>query len=175
MSSSQIFVDENGDALTFYIRPSKEKRRIRSLIVKNGGQLISNPGVDEGCIRLIEEGTLVIQKGNILSRFIDDCLKADRLLDKERYLIKDFGVARLHSVEDDDHGVSNSILTSTKEKVTLMAKCSGRKKYTYQEDMDIIRYLIKNKRYRDTKGNSVWKEMEEEQVQDGHYGGICMN
>ena len=55
---------------------------------------------------------------------------------------------------DDSMSPANTIIR------TLSRDCKGRNKYTKEEDIAMINFLVTERRYNDATGIKVWKDME---------------
>ncbi|KAJ8028845.1 Telomeric repeat-binding factor 2-interacting protein 1 [Holothuria leucospilota] len=95
-----IFITADGDAVTFFIRPSSTKARLRPLIEKAGGLVTSRLNVKEDVIRIAADDDIVTADGYVRAKFVEDCLESGQLLDISNYTCK-----RMKYTEEDDRNI----------------------------------------------------------------------
>nr|XP_061813626.1 telomeric repeat-binding factor 2-interacting protein 1-like [Nerophis lumbriciformis] len=145
--SPVLFMTVEGEPMSFYLRPGPVKRKLHPLIRAGGGIMcqVQTPG----SILLIdpkEKGTLSQSTAHqyVSIQYIHDCVgKAEQLnLDDYR-------------VEANKDPVCSLTIKSS---YTL----KGRHAYSPAEDAAILKYISRRKS--ESKGNSVWQQMEKEHV-----------
>lgn len=141
-----IFTSDDGDALTFFIRPSETKARLRPLIEKAGGVVTSKSVVGDNVIRIAVDGDIATPHGYLRAQYVDDCLDKGQLLDKEDY-----------SCTTQSKTAAVTSETSNVEYISD-SHGTGRTKYTEDDDRAILQYVARHPlRY---GGNVMWKKME---------------
>ncbi|XP_050415800.1 telomeric repeat-binding factor 2-interacting protein 1 [Patella vulgata] len=153
--SKKLFKDENGQSLLFVMRPCKERQRIAAMIEYGGGEIKSKEVEGRTCIRLAEKDSCTSGGDYISTKYITDCCEADTLLDQKKYRLNPFFDADLEHAP-----VIMSVPPS---------KLKGRKKYTEDEDLSIITYIIKKRQYNNVSGIILWKDMVMLKVTDHSY------
>ncbi|KAK6173196.1 hypothetical protein SNE40_016694 [Patella caerulea] len=153
--SKKLFKDENGKPLLFVMRPCKERQRIAAMIENGGGEIKSKEVEGCTCIRLAEKDSCTSGGDYISTKYISDCCEADTLLDQKKY--------RLNSFFDADLEHAPVIMS------VPSSKLKGRKKYTEDEDLSIITYIIKKRQYNNVSGTILWKDMVMLKVTDHTY------
>ncbi|XP_067127617.1 uncharacterized protein [Centruroides vittatus] len=149
---SEVLFTQESKPMKFYMRPCSEKQRLKPAIEHGGGMLTSK--WTEGIYRLIPSDSKRITETGISSKFIDDCIERNRLLDMSDYEIKSNNAA-ISDISDDD----------SKYEIRTTARCTRtRKEYTHQDDKLIIGYVLKTKGYNDVKGRRYWREMQDRKV-----------
>ncbi|XP_023215727.1 uncharacterized protein LOC111618422 [Centruroides sculpturatus] len=149
---SEVLFTQGSKPMKFYMRPCSEKQRLKPAIEHGGGMLTSK--WTEGIYRLIPPDSKKITETGISSKFIDDCIEHNRLLDMSDYEIKS-NDAEVSDISDDD----------SKYQIRTTARCmKTRKEYTRKDDERIISYVLKTKGYNDVKGRSYWIQMQDRKV-----------
>lgn len=152
MHSEALFREKDGKGMKFYMRPCSEKQRLRPIIEHGGGSLTSK--WTDGIYRLISSENKKLTETGISSKFIDDCVEQNRLLDMSVYEIKSNDTV-VSDISDDD----------CKYQIQTVARNTrARREYTRQDDELIIDYVIKTKGFNEVKGRRYWREMEDRKV-----------
>ncbi|PIK45099.1 putative telomeric repeat-binding factor 2-interacting protein 1-like [Apostichopus japonicus] len=138
-----IFISDDGDALTFFIRPSETKSRLRPLIENAGGLVTSKARQGDDVIRIAADDDIATGDGYVQAQFVHDCLSQGQLLNTKDYLCKS------HTRSPSPGETSNVLVNVTG---------TGRMKYTEEEDRAILQYIAKHPA--NYGGNVLWKRME---------------
>ncbi|XP_061894205.1 telomeric repeat-binding factor 2-interacting protein 1 isoform X2 [Entelurus aequoreus] len=151
--SPVLFVDMGGNPMSFYLRPGPTKKELQPLI-KAGGGIACNILVP-GSILLIdpkEQGTISprVLHRYVSIKYIHDCMKKGQQLDIEDYRLN------LENVSQGSASRSNG--TNRRSP----AASGDRLAYSTDEDAAILSYVSQRKS--EVKGNSLWKQMEKEEV-----------
>ncbi|XP_070553449.1 telomeric repeat-binding factor 2-interacting protein 1-like isoform X1 [Ptychodera flava] len=140
--SSTLFTADDGQPVTFYMRPCDARARIRPIVEHGGGTISSK--YDRKCIKLSVEDEIRHSDDYISIKYIEDCAKENRLLPLDSYRLK-------------KQVRSPSPVPSLSSSVISL---SGRRTaYTESEDHAILSYLAKH-HYEQLGGNKIWKKME---------------
>ncbi|XP_041357979.1 protein SCAF11-like isoform X2 [Gigantopelta aegis] len=142
--SRTLFMKEDGTPMTFHMRPCSERKYLRQLIEHGGGIMTSK--AREDCIRLAEKGSTVTSENYISSKYITECVKENRILDKTKFR---------YLPAADDGMEPASVIIRIDERLT-----KGRKKYSAQDDKNIVKYLIEKKLHTQIRGKKIWRDME---------------
>lgn len=117
-----------------------------------------------------------INKGYLPVDFIVDCVKKNTFLDIEKYRQDTLGLKPSTSKEYSDISDSESLEEDNAIKFTESSRIrvqkrdmAGRKKYSHNDDIKIIKHLIHHDNYSQSGGNTVWKMMESVKVTDHTY------
>uniref|UniRef100_A0A1A7XSY9 Telomeric repeat-binding factor 2-interacting protein 1 n=1 Tax=Iconisemion striatum TaxID=60296 RepID=A0A1A7XSY9_9TELE len=150
--SPVLFLNEDGEPMSFFLRPGPIKRKLQPLISAGGGMLckIQQPG----SILLItpEERRSVPESAAhwyVSTQFIHDSIEKGEQLNIEDYKLDP------EVTQKQDPGLNKSKDSSTKTS-------GGRMPYTPEEDAAILHYVSKRKK--ETGGNRLWLEMEKKRV-----------
>ncbi|XP_068599035.1 telomeric repeat-binding factor 2-interacting protein 1 [Brachionichthys hirsutus] len=151
--SPVLFMDVEGEPISFFLRPGPVKCKLKPLITAGGGTLCNAQA--PGAILLIEPG----EQGSVTestahwfvsTQYIYDCVEKDEQLDLEDYRFKPEVVQR-HSAR----------ISNAKES----GLTGGRLAYTAEDDAAILSYVSKH--LSEIGGNRLWQEMEKKRV-TGH-------
>ncbi|XP_072768946.1 telomeric repeat-binding factor 2-interacting protein 1 isoform X4 [Nerophis lumbriciformis] len=151
--SPVLFVDMGGNPMSFYLRPGPTKKELQPLI-KAGGGIACNILVP-GSILLIDpkdQGTISprVLHRYVSIKYVHDCMKKGQQLNIEDY--------RLNPENVSQGSASRSNETNRRS----AAASGGRLGYSADEDAAILSYVSQRKS--EVKGNSLWKQMEKEEV-----------
>ncbi|XP_061744278.1 telomeric repeat-binding factor 2-interacting protein 1 [Nerophis ophidion] len=151
--SPVLFVDMEGNPMSFYLRPGTTKKELQPLI-KAGGGIACNILVP-GSILLIdpkEQGTIsprVVHR-YVSIKYVHDCMKKGQQLNIEDYRMNPENVSQ------------GSASKSNETNRRSPAASGGKLAYSADEDAAILSYVSQRKS--EVKGNSLWKQMENEEV-----------
>ncbi|XP_073324596.1 telomeric repeat-binding factor 2-interacting protein 1 [Pagrus major] len=150
--SPVLFMDVDGEPMSFFLRPGPVKRKLQPLITAGGGLLcnIQQPGA----ILLIdpeERGSFTETTAHwyVSTQYIDDCVEKDEQLNLEDYRLNP-EVAHRKSARINNNKESSSGLSV------------GRVSYTAEDDAAILTYVSNHKT--EIGGNRLWQEMEKQRV-----------
>ncbi|KAK4324359.1 hypothetical protein Pmani_004986 [Petrolisthes manimaculis] len=178
--------------MQFSMRLCREWEKLYEEITKCGGNLTTGKGPHT--IRLLPSDDCITSShgDNFKSQYIYDCIKEGRVLP-----IGDYRVEKHSYYDDQInpmeilmgiHSWSDCQPVNSRQKVqvtddtffdemepsprTSRARAPTTSKfnrgaYTHKERKAIVDYIIKHKRFREVKGNTVWKRLESEQVCPG--------
>ncbi|XP_075997582.1 telomeric repeat-binding factor 2-interacting protein 1 [Genypterus blacodes] len=140
--SPVLFMTEDGEPMSFYVRPCSAKSYLNCYI-KAGGGVLSNVQ-KPGTILLIDpEESYAIPENTVLSyvsiNYVRDCVKQNVQLDLDQY--------RLQSEEKKTENRASS-------------SGGGRMPFTPEEDDAVLKYIGKHNVVFKLKGNVVWQQME---------------
>ncbi|KAJ0068880.1 hypothetical protein NL108_014000 [Boleophthalmus pectinirostris] len=143
-----LFVSEEGEPLSFYLRPGPMKQELLPLIKAGGGLLCNFQKPGTIMLRDPEDGASIperIAHWYVSTKYIQDCIEKNKRLNMEEY--------RLNPES------TNSRKTKKKSnsKVGSPAITGGRSAYTAEEDDAILSYVSKHES--EIGGNKLWQEM----------------
>ncbi|XP_052270496.1 ras guanine nucleotide exchange factor P-like isoform X2 [Dreissena polymorpha] len=163
----ELFRHSDGSEIVFFMRPCNERQALRPLIevmlfLKGGGKVTSK--VTQNCIKLAEKGSLVSSDGYYSTEFVEDSVANGKLMDLESYKIPS-GTRVRHTSDESERshlsfGSNDSLSPADYVKPLQNKDLKGRNKYTMQEDVAMMKYLIDTCTYTQAGGNRVWKDME---------------
>uniref|UniRef100_A0AAQ5Y7V3 Telomeric repeat-binding factor 2-interacting protein 1 n=1 Tax=Amphiprion ocellaris TaxID=80972 RepID=A0AAQ5Y7V3_AMPOC len=140
--SPVLFMNVDGEPMSFFLRPGPTKRKLQPLITAGGGRLsnVQQPGV----ILLMdpEERSSIPESTShwyVSIQYIHDCIEKNEQLDLEDYRLNPGVVQR-----------SSARLNRS------------RLPYTPEDDAAILNYVSKHKT--ETGGNRLWQQMEKQDV-----------
>ncbi|GFO38770.1 telomeric repeat-binding factor 2-interacting protein 1-like [Plakobranchus ocellatus] len=173
--SRTLFTEEDGAPCLFYFEDNLPD--LLEVIHKGSGELADSP--NKAKILLCEnKSDRLVGQGYLPLEYVIDCVKKNTLLDKEQYRaqkLADCAASTSHNVcstpaaagqstssaQDNDMDSDEASFWQPSSIVRIQSSSlAGRSKYTDCEDFKIIRHLIVHKKYRETGGNLVWKQME---------------
>uniref|UniRef100_A0A3P8S4F8 Telomeric repeat-binding factor 2-interacting protein 1 n=1 Tax=Amphiprion percula TaxID=161767 RepID=A0A3P8S4F8_AMPPE len=150
--SPVLFMNVDGEPMSFFLRPGPAKRKLQPLITAGGGRLsnVQQPGV----ILLMdteERSITPVQLFHItnMKHYIHDCIEKNEQLDLEDYRLNPGVVQR-----------TSARLNRSKESSPRLP--GGRLPYTPEDDAAILNYVSKHKT--ETGGNRLWQQMEKQDV-----------
>uniref|UniRef100_A0AAQ6A7V9 Telomeric repeat-binding factor 2-interacting protein 1 n=1 Tax=Amphiprion ocellaris TaxID=80972 RepID=A0AAQ6A7V9_AMPOC len=150
--SPVLFMNVDGEPMSFFLRPGPTKRKLQPLITAGGGRLsnVQQPGV----ILLMdpEERSSIPESTShwyVSIQYIHDCIEKNEQLDLEDYRLNPGVVQR-----------SSARLNRSKESSPRLP--GGRLPYTPEDDAAILNYVSKHKT--ETGGNRLWQQMEKQDV-----------
>lgn len=148
---------KDGKPLIFFLRPCAAKSTIRPLVEHGGGSVISKFVPD--AIKLAVEGDYITLPDYISTKYILECVELNTLLDKDKYIMKRQRERRFSSgnIEElgnvsDDLSPSSSITMETRE-------YKRRQKYTNEEDLAMIKYIVTEDYRSAMLGKQLYKDM----------------
>ncbi|XP_077984390.1 uncharacterized protein LOC144439023 [Glandiceps talaboti] len=137
--SSTLFTAEDGRPMKFYMRPCNVRWKLQP-IVKHGGGIITSK-LDQHCTKIADVDDTRLSDDYLDSRYIEDCVKQNRLLTIESYrLTRKRATSPVPSLS------------------TSVMSVSRRSKFTKEEDHAILSYLAKHP-YASFGGNQIWMKM----------------
>ncbi|XP_077384634.1 telomeric repeat-binding factor 2-interacting protein 1 isoform X2 [Festucalex cinctus] len=145
--SPVLFMTEEGEPMSFYLRPGPTKKELQPLIKAGGGIMcnVQKPGsillIDPVEIGTVSESTA---PQYVSIKYIDDCVKKGEQLNLEDYRMK-----------------AATVLMSS-PRFGGNRNPTGRQAYTPGEDVAILNYVSRRKF--EIKGNRLWQQMEKEHV-----------
>uniref|UniRef100_A0A3P8S4C6 Telomeric repeat-binding factor 2-interacting protein 1 n=1 Tax=Amphiprion percula TaxID=161767 RepID=A0A3P8S4C6_AMPPE len=150
--SPVLFMNVDGEPMSFFLRPGPAKRKLQPLITAGGGRLsnVQQPGV----ILLMdtEERSSIPESTShwyVSIQYIHDCIEKNEQLDLEDYRLNPGVVQR-----------TSARLNRSKESSPRLP--GGRLPYTPEDDAAILNYVSKHKT--ETGGNRLWQQMEKQDV-----------
>uniref|UniRef100_A0A3Q1GAM1 Telomeric repeat-binding factor 2-interacting protein 1 n=1 Tax=Acanthochromis polyacanthus TaxID=80966 RepID=A0A3Q1GAM1_9TELE len=150
--SPVLFMNVDGQPMSFFLRPGPTKRKLQPLITAGGGILsnVQQPGV----ILLMdpEERSSIPESTShwyVSIQYIHDCIEKNEQLDLEDYKLNPGVVQR-----------SSPRLNRSKESSPRLSR--GRLLYTPEEDAAILSHVSKHKT--EVGGNRLWQQMEKQRV-----------
>ncbi|CAL1533280.1 unnamed protein product [Lymnaea stagnalis] len=165
-----LFKDEISFCPVFFFSDNISDE-LKYIIYKGGGELINNPL--EATVLLCETRTdNRINKGYLPTDFIVDCVKRGTFLDIEKYRQETLGLqastskaySEISESDSDDQGWNAIKFTESSRIRVRKRDMAGRKKYTQNDDIKIMKHLINHNQYSQTGGNLVWRTMESVKV-----------
>ncbi|XP_074547506.1 telomeric repeat-binding factor 2-interacting protein 1 isoform X2 [Halichoeres trimaculatus] len=150
--SPVLFINVDGESMTFYLRPGPVKCDLQPLI-KAGGGLLCNVQ-QPGAVLLIdpaERGSVTESTAHryISTQYIRDCVEKGEQLNVEDYRLN-------------PEAVPNQSAKRSSNKESSAANLAGRAAYTSEEDAAILKYV--NEHRSEVGGNRLWQEMEKQKV-----------
>ncbi|KAM7422854.1 hypothetical protein PAMA_010744 [Pampus argenteus] len=149
---SVLFMNVDGEPMSFYLRPGPVKRKLQPLITAGGGLLcnVQQPGA----ILLIDpEERVSIPETTahwyVSTQYIHDCIEKEEQLDLESYRLNPEKVQKQSTILSNRKKHSSGLL-------------GGRVAYTPEEDAAILSYVSKHKT--EIGGNRLWQQMEKQRV-----------
>eukprot|EP00211_Chloroparvula_japonica_P017633 CAMPEP_0119126564 /NCGR_PEP_ID=MMETSP1310-20130426/5447_1 /TAXON_ID=464262 /ORGANISM="Genus nov. species nov., Strain RCC2339" /LENGTH=302 /DNA_ID=CAMNT_0007116731 /DNA_START=131 /DNA_END=1035 /DNA_ORIENTATION=+ len=87
MSARKIFVQENGDPISFYLPPFKGKRELESIILRRGGHVEKESAMAMySIVPVISSSITKVEREKLYNTdFIHECIDAGKLLDIRQY------------------------------------------------------------------------------------------
>ncbi|XP_069165533.1 myb-like protein X isoform X2 [Procambarus clarkii] len=181
ISETELFVNNKGQPIQFSIKICEEKARLEELIKQGAGELTSKV-TGPHTIRLIpEEENVVGSHGDSFrSKYIFDCVQQGRLLPLENY--RAFKKSRftdkisvmdimmgIHSWDECERSGEKeeqimgdfSIGDSSGNNNQHPERQKSKRNYTFKEQQAILDYIVKEKKYGEVKGISLWRHMEQ--------------
>uniref|UniRef100_A0A671W5B8 Telomeric repeat-binding factor 2-interacting protein 1 n=1 Tax=Sparus aurata TaxID=8175 RepID=A0A671W5B8_SPAAU len=147
--SPVLFMDVDGEPMSFFLRPGPVKRKLQPFITAGGGLLcnVQQPGA----ILLIdpeERGSFPETTAHwyVSTQYISDCVEKDEQLNLDDYRLNP-EVSRRKSARLNNSASGLSV---------------GRIGYTAEDDAAILSYVSNHKT--EIGGNRLWQEMEKQQV-----------
>lgn len=154
----KIFEDEKGNPIVFYFRPCATRSKVQPIVEEHGGTVTARLALN--AIKLANDDDFLVTEDNYSVRYIEDCVKAKKLLEKENYRLQPRKIAIRSASEDEVSDISfddnNSLILKASSK-----HFKGRKPYSYDDDMKILYFIIKNGYHEKVAGIKLWEEMEE--------------
>ncbi|KAM5263168.1 telomeric repeat-binding factor 2-interacting protein 1 [Ctenodactylus gundi] len=152
--SSTLFVREDGNPVSFYVRPSPAKRRLSTLILHGGGTVcrVQEPGA----VLLAQPGEAMAEaSGDFIStQYILDCVERNERLELEAYRLGAAPAA--DRAPETKHGASAESAAEPEQQ-----PLAGRIAFTDADDVAILTYVKENARSPSSvTGNALWKAME---------------
>ncbi|XP_062605717.1 mucin-4-like isoform X2 [Saccostrea cucullata] len=145
----------------FFFRPCAARSKVQPIIEENGGKVTARMTLN--AIKLANDDDYLVSDDYFSVRYIEDCVKANEMLDKEKYRLETRRVVIRNASDDQVSDISFD-----EEQPQILRASSkylqGRKMYTYADDMAILNYIISNDYHDKVAGNTVWKEMEDLQI-----------
>ncbi|KAJ8297839.1 hypothetical protein KUTeg_024370 [Tegillarca granosa] len=163
-----LFIHENGDPMIFYMRPCAERSLLKPDIEHGGGEVTAK--VVKHSIKLAGDTDYISTDDYFSTRFIKDCVKANKILDLETYRLnisKSFKSQIQNAIEDTVSDISDDESDLSRIYRTKIRDFKGRMAFNNEEDIAMLKYIIDNHRHKDIQGNSLYKEMELQKV-TGH-------
>ncbi|XP_078310332.1 uncharacterized protein LOC111137832 isoform X3 [Crassostrea virginica] len=153
----KVFQDEKNNPIVFYFRPCAARSRIHPIVEEHGGQITARFALN--AIKLANDEDYLVSDDYYSVRYIEDCVKANKLLEKDKYKLQP---RRMVIRDASDEEVSDiSIDDDAPLKLVANSKyLQGRKTYKYKEDMEILNFIIKENYHDRVGGNTIWEEME---------------
>ncbi|XP_077429703.1 telomeric repeat-binding factor 2-interacting protein 1 [Vanacampus margaritifer] len=149
--SPVLFTTEEGEPMSFYLRPGPTKKELQPLIKSGGGTMcnVQKPGsillIDPAEIGTVSESTA---PQYVSIKYIDDCVDKGEQLNLEDYRMKAATVP-----------MSSSRFGGNRKSP---GNSGGRLAYSPGEDAAILNYVSRRKS--EIKGNRLWQQMEKERV-----------
>ncbi|KAK7915701.1 hypothetical protein WMY93_011462 [Mugilogobius chulae] len=146
-----LFVNEQGEPMCFFVRPGPLKQELLPLITAGGGLLCNVQKSGSILLKDPEERASLSDSTShwyVSTKYIQDCIEK-----KEKLNIEDYRLTQEST---------NSAKTKTRSKVGSPAISGGRAAYTPEEDEAILNYVSKH--VKEIGGNKLWQEMEKQQV-----------
>ncbi|XP_053399667.1 telomeric repeat-binding factor 2-interacting protein 1-like [Mercenaria mercenaria] len=160
--SKDLFQNADGSSMVFFMRPCNQRQELRPLIEYGGGKVTSK--VLKDSTKLAEKGSMVSGDDYISAHFIEDCVKQNKLLPVDSYRVQPGTRVRSPSGDSDVSKYSfssNDSMSPAGYIVQTSARdYKGRSKYTKEEDIAMITFLVEERRYSEALGIRVWKDME---------------
>ncbi|RUS79161.1 hypothetical protein EGW08_013069, partial [Elysia chlorotica] len=167
--SRTLFMQEDAAPYTFYF--AEQLQDLQKIIHRGGGELADSP---REASYVLSENRLDCKGGKYLPlQFIVDCVKRNTFLNPEKYC-QAHGIKSIcaqdrpstSTARDQCEDSDDEFFTRTSNILVSESATKGRSKYTDAEDLKIIRYLIFQKKCKETGGNMVWKEMQAAKLTD---------
>ncbi|XP_063415677.1 telomeric repeat-binding factor 2-interacting protein 1-like isoform X1 [Mytilus trossulus] len=155
--SKHLFTKEN-EPILFFLRPCPDKSKINPLVEYGGGKVLSK--FVTGAIKLAQDGDYVSSGDYISTKYVLDCVKNNHLMDTEKYKMKRQG-SKKFSVDNAEELSNVSDDLSPSSSVYIEAKdIKGRTKYTDEEDVAMLSYIVTEHRQNAIHGNQLYKDMQ---------------
>ncbi|XP_060551197.1 telomeric repeat-binding factor 2-interacting protein 1-like [Ruditapes philippinarum] len=164
--SKDLFKCGDGSTMVFFMRPCSHRQELRPLIESGGGKVTSK--VMKESIKLAEKGSTVSADDYISAKYIEDCVNQNKLLPMDSYRVKSGSRVRNESgdtnVSKESFGSNDSLSPASYIVQTKARDYKGRSKYTKEDDIAMLTFLLDEKRYSEALGIRVWKDMESKKV-----------
>lgn len=108
-------------------------------------------------IRLISHEQKSVEGVCYASQYVLDCVAADRLLKINKY-------QKIEQVEDSRDGEDSGTESRARKRPTKSELQKGRINYTHDEDMGILQYILKTRKFESFKGTTMWRKMQKANV-----------
>ncbi|KAJ8880772.1 hypothetical protein PR048_017243 [Dryococelus australis] len=170
-----LFLNFRGDALVFYIKPCKERTRLRKIIESGNGFVVSSRG--QHSVTFAADDETYDGDDEVFSvRYIDDCCKFGKQLDLKEYRVNK--ISRFGSGFDVMEVFVRNITWERAEKkwgssdssnsVLASASPNGKRfPYSMKEKRMIVDYVIEHESFSSLKGNVLWQEMSKDLANNG--------
>ncbi|XP_063447366.1 telomeric repeat-binding factor 2-interacting protein 1-like isoform X2 [Mytilus trossulus] len=154
--SKHLFTKEN-EPIVFFLRPCTDKSKINPLVEYGGGKVLSK--FVTGAIKLAQDGDYVSSGDYISTKYVLDCVKNNHLMDTEKYKMKRQG-SKKFSVDNAEELSNVSDDLSPSSSVYIEAKDIKGTKYTDEEDVAMLSYIVTEHRQNAIHGNQLYKDMQ---------------
>lgn len=148
-TSAVLFLNVNGEAMRFFIRPGPTKVQLQPLISSGGGVVCRTQ--ESNAILLAEPSDITagVEGAShfyISTQYVHDCVAQNQQLDIKRYRLNNLQTVQTRA-------------TSRKRSGT------GRMCYSLEDDTEILKFIAIHQK--EAKGNRIWQQMERQSI-TGH-------
>ncbi|XP_061171625.1 nucleolar and coiled-body phosphoprotein 1-like [Saccostrea echinata] len=161
LNRADVFEDDKGNPVIFFFRPCAARSKVQPIIEEHGGRVTARMALN--AIKLANDDDYLVSDDYYSVRYIEDCVKANKMLDKEKYRLQPRKMVIRDASEDQVSDISFDEDEPQRIRAS-MKYFQGRKMYTYADDMAILNYIISNDYHEKVAGNTIWKEMEDLQI-----------
>lgn len=160
--SNGLFLRGDGTPFIFHLPPGRTRKKLTPLIQQEGGLITSKRQENGICLADDRMGRSASRvKGYFWPSFVVDCVKHNTLLDIEEYRCTR-GLKHMRRISGSDNEEEDDGMAPAKAIVIPSEQLDkkGRAKYSKADDINILRYLVRNDQYNMVGGKAVWRRME---------------